>query len=268
MKQFDFGTNWLDFSRHACTRVHVELAKGDFRQLFQDIDLTGKTFLDVGFGQGLSLLTAAEAGALCVGNDINPKCCHALRLNAAFYPDTALENVKTAVGSILDERVVQRILRTTADGKGFDIVHAWGSLHHTGDMWQAIEITSQLVSPGGFLALAIYNRHWTSPIWKRIKHIYNVVPETGKKTMLFVCGVIKFFGAWATMGERPTIKSRGMDFKYDMIDWLGGYPYEYAADYEILNFMKSRGFILKKLTPQKGWTGTVEYLFRKNGVLP
>jgi SAM-dependent methyltransferase len=76
--QFDFGSNWIAFSRRALTPEKVELARRDFTRLLKGIDLKGKSFLDIGFGQGLSLLLAQEAGAHVFGNDINPKCRVAL----------------------------------------------------------------------------------------------------------------------------------------------------------------------------------------------
>lgn len=81
--QFDFGKNWLDFSKNALTAERVAQAQTDFEKLFQGIDLMGKTFLDIGFGQGLSLLIAKQKGAIVIGCDVNPKCQEALQQTAA-----------------------------------------------------------------------------------------------------------------------------------------------------------------------------------------
>ena len=59
--QFDFGENWDDFSRKALNRENVRQAKEDFQRLLDGIPLENRSFLDIGFGQGLSLLTAASA---------------------------------------------------------------------------------------------------------------------------------------------------------------------------------------------------------------
>ena len=42
----------------------------------------------------------------------------------------------------------------------FDVVYSWGVLHHTGNMWQAIENSSQCVNEEGYLIIAIYNKQF------------------------------------------------------------------------------------------------------------
>jgi 2-polyprenyl-6-hydroxyphenyl methylase/3-demethylubiquinone-9 3-methyltransferase len=51
----------------------------------------------------------------------------------------------------------------------------------------------------------------------------------------------------------------------DIIDWVGGYPYEAARAEEIFDFYKARGFTLLKLKSGKG-LGCNEFVFVKNGV--
>jgi len=61
--QFDFGDNWLEFSVRVLTEKKVNEARKDFQSLIGNYNLAGKSFLDIGFGQGLSLLIATEMGA-------------------------------------------------------------------------------------------------------------------------------------------------------------------------------------------------------------
>ena len=39
----------------------------------------------------------------------------------------------------------------------FDIVYSWGVLHHTGDVWHAIENAASRVKPGGIFYIALYS---------------------------------------------------------------------------------------------------------------
>ena len=54
-----------------------------------------------------------------------------------------------------------------------------------------------------------------------------------------------------------------MSFVNDVIDWIGGYPFEVATPEEIFNFFRNRGFVLKKLKTCGGKMGCNEFLFSK-----
>ena len=45
----------------------------------------------------------------------------------------------------------------------FDVVYSWGVLHHTGDMWRALENALIPLAPGASHYIAIYNdqAHWS-----------------------------------------------------------------------------------------------------------
>jgi len=50
----------------------------------------------------------------------------------------------------------------------------------------------------------------------------------------------------------------------DVIDWVGGYPFEVAKPKVIIDFCKERGFILEKLKTVNGKLGNNEYLFKRS----
>jgi 2-polyprenyl-6-hydroxyphenyl methylase/3-demethylubiquinone-9 3-methyltransferase len=60
----------------------------------------------------------------------------------------------------------------------FDVVYSWGVLHHTGEMWKAMDIVADMVTDRGVLFLAIYNDQgiW-SKLWRMVKKIYNLLPK-------------------------------------------------------------------------------------------
>ena len=43
---------------------------------------------------------------------------------------------------------------------------------------------------------------------------------------------------------------------HDWIDWLGGYPYEFATPSEVVRFVEAQGFSLQK-------TRNTEYVFQR-----
>lgn len=259
---FDFGSNWREFSRHALTPDRVAQARAHFQQLLSPLNLEGRSFLDIGFGQGLSLLAASARGARAVGCDINPKCAEVLAENRNWFAD-AQGAIPVVIGSILCPGIVEQCRALAPDGKAFDVVHSWGVLHHTGDMAGAIAHAAALTNENGYLILAIYNRHWTSPLWSGIKWTFNRCPRLLQRLMIAVFFPVIYLAKLLVTRENPLRQTRGMDFYYNVIDWVGGYPYEYAAIAEIEQRMRAQGFQMLKALPAQVPTGCNEFVFRR-----
>lgn len=258
--QFDFGQNWKEFSAEGLNSDRVEASRKAFRKLTEGVPLDGNSFLDIGFGQGLGLLLAAEAGARCVGLDINPKCEEALRTTARFFPGLPLPHA--VQGSILDPDCVERLSKL-ADDSGYEVVHSWGVLHHTGDMRAAVRNAASLVASDGFFIVALYNRHWSSFTWKVIKFLYCKSPRIIQRFLISLFYPVIYAAKWLVTGRNPKEKERGMDFYYDVIDWVGGYPYEYASEGETRAMLEPLGFQLLSVNPPPTPTGCIEYVFRR-----
>ena len=54
-----------------------------------------------------------------------------------------------------------------------------------------------------------------------------------------------------------------MTIWFDLLDWLGGYPFEVSTPKAVFNFYKSRGFILTQLQTVGGKLGCNEFVFRR-----
>ena len=119
MRQFDFGENWSEFSANALNAEKVRQAREEFADLLRrgSVELEGRSFLDIGFGQGLSVLSAAVAGANAVGCDINPKCAEVLERNRVLFPAAGSISIPVVVGSILEPATVQALRRMRAGTK-------------------------------------------------------------------------------------------------------------------------------------------------------
>ena len=261
--QFDFGKNWKAFSENALTNEKIDQARTALRDLL-DEDFADNTLLDIGFGQGMSLLLATERNAITYGCDINPTCKQVLDANRErFFAHLNDREIPCVVGSILDDAVVKQLRQLTPSGT-YDIVHSWGVLHHTGDMTTAIRNAASLVRPGGTFVLALYNRHWTSSTWLAIKYLYCKSPELLQRLFIMLLYPIIWLAKFIVTGKNPMRQQRGMDFMYNVIDWVGGYPYEYESIEETERRMKALGFTLDKAVPAEVPTGCNEFVFRKN----
>ncbi|MBX0331031.1 class I SAM-dependent methyltransferase [Oscillochloris sp. ZM17-4] len=258
MRGFDFGKNWQAFSSEHVDEGRIAVAARSLQALLGREELGGASVLDVGCGSGIFAIAAHRLGAgRVLGVDINPRSIDASERNLARLAPGA--PVTFRLGSALD--------RAAMDGLGqFDLVYAWGSLHHTGAMHDAITNTARLVAPGGTLVLAIYNRHITSPIWRGIKWLYNRVPGFVQRLMAIVFAGVIYLAKLAVTRRNPLEKERGMDFWYDVIDWVGGYPYEYASPAEVETFVQGLGLTLRSLAPAQVPTGCNELVFERTPV--
>ena len=266
-ERFEFGRNWSRFLA-LLSADRIQAAEDSLRYLLESDNLAGRTFLDIGSGSGLFSLAARRLGARVHSFDYDPDsvACTA-ELRQRYFPGDPAWTVEQ--GSVLDEVYLRQL-------SAADVVYSWGVLHHTGAMWQALANVSDLVRPGGRLFIAIYNDQGSrSRRWRRIKQTYNqlptllrppfaalvIAPDELKKAVSAMLGLR--FGAYLR-AWRQTDPRRGMNHWRDIVDWVGGYPYEYAAPEEIFDFFRQRGFTLSRLLCKGVGLGCNEFVFVKS----
>jgi len=251
---FKFGQNWASFSRQL-DEGRIEDAVKSLTSLFGEDTLKGKSFLDIGCGSGLFSIAAARLGAQpIVGIDVDAVSVDTSRNNFSHWMD-GKQTASFSQTSVLDFEALKSL-------GSFDVMYSWGVLHHTGNMAQAIRNAARCVRPGGFLMIAIYNRHWSSPVWKRVKWLYNKAGGFGQKVLVWVFMPVIFVAKWLVTFKNPFKMKRGMDFAHNVIDWVGGYPYEYASVAEMTAMLESLGFEVLTVRPAGVPTGCNEFVCR------
>ncbi|WP_029583539.1 bifunctional 2-polyprenyl-6-hydroxyphenol methylase/3-demethylubiquinol 3-O-methyltransferase UbiG [Bradyrhizobium sp. URHD0069] len=233
---FEFGENWKNYSK-TIDQKRIDSAVVGVKKLFPH-GLAGKTFLDIGCGSGLHTLAALLLGAASVtAVDIDENSVSTTQ--ALLTKHAPNPNWTAKIASIFD---------ASPDMLGkFDVVYSWGVLHHTGDMWGAIERAADLVKPGGQFAIAIYSTTSCDSMWKAEKKFYSRAPRPVQWSIRQVY-MAAFLAAKTLLGGNPISyvrhysEVRGMNFSHDAHDWLGGYPYETGTPEELLERVSALGF--------------------------
>lgn len=245
-RRFRFGANWRAYSRHIDEET-VERAAASIRNLTGGREHRG-LFLDVGCGSGLFSVAAARVGYTVRAFDYDEASVStATKSLRSFAPPSSTWTVER--GDILDDDYVSQLPQS-------DVVYAWGVLHHTGDLWRALENACRVVAPGGVLVVAIYNdQGLRSRIWKTVKRLYvHVWPL--RPVLLAGSFVVLWWRTIArdTVRRRSPLGSwrgydpggRGMNAWHDLVDWVGGYPFEVASPGEVASFLSLQGFTVER----------------------
>jgi 2-polyprenyl-6-hydroxyphenyl methylase/3-demethylubiquinone-9 3-methyltransferase len=108
-------------------------------------------------------------------------------------------------------------------------------------------------------------------VWRAVKRAYNRLPRGLKWIVLWPA----FARLWGPTIVRDTFKGRplatwsgygggrGMSPWRDVVDWVGGYPFEVARPESILEFYRERGYVPERLTTCGTGHGCNEFVFRK-----
>jgi 2-polyprenyl-3-methyl-5-hydroxy-6-metoxy-1,4-benzoquinol methylase len=251
-KHFSFGKNWTNFSKKI-DQGTISRAEKDL--LYLTGDLRDKSFLDIGSGSGLHSLAAINLGInQLVAVDIDEDSVNSTK---NLLANLNFKNIDIYTDDILNTKIKEK----------FDIVYSWGVLHHTGNMYKAIENSLNLVKDDGLLIISIYLKTNYCEMWKKIKKKYTYGNKLTKTIMASIWLPLHLLRK-ITNKSIFKQKSRGMLWFYDSIDWLGGYPYESASKEEIEKFLINKKFYLLKsykTNPSIGLfgSGCAEYVFKK-----
>jgi 2-polyprenyl-3-methyl-5-hydroxy-6-metoxy-1,4-benzoquinol methylase len=255
---FSFGENWLKYLDEMPPEAIVR--HGAYVADWLGPDLSGLRILDIGSGQGLFSLSAHRAGAEVLAFDADSAAVAATNRLRSLDGNPATWRVQR--GSILDSDYVGQL-------GTFDVVASWGVLHHTGRLWDGLDAAASRVAAGGRLWIALYHKTPQSGRSLRTKRLYNRLPSAGQ---------VLFRGGYATAKVAKNIVvrrslerlrtyhlERGMTWRRDIEDWLGGLPYEVSSPGEVLARLRPQGFALERLQDGIAEGANDVYLFRRDG---
>ena len=260
-ERFGFGKNWYNFIVDQFGDEVISSSRQHFLEFLEKENLDGMSMLDIGCGSGLHSTAAIQSGVkslLSFDYDSNSVLATKFVHEKAGKPT----NWHVEQGSVLDADYMKSLNK-------FDLVYSWGVLHHTGDVFTAMEHAGDRVAPKGLLYIALYAAdvqvNPTAEEWLEIKQSY-VNGSILRKRYIELWYIWRFMmgkritGLFSAIRQFRQKRIRGMDTMTDIRDWVGGWPMEFVWDQDAVDFYEKRGFQLKKIVTGEANT---EFLFQK-----
>ncbi len=231
---FSFGENWINYA----SQINNEVLEINNKYIFNlmaenNINIENKIILDLGCGSGINSVSLSFLNPkkiVCIDYDNNSVECTKRIINTYGNKNVEYECIQT---SILDDNFISKYLET------FDFIYCYGVLHHTGNMYQAINNTFKLSKQNCKLYLGLYHQFNTleRDLENKTEYFY------GNKSIknYLICDYMAVFKNWHVKKiddlqnySWNIINHRGMNRYHDCVDWLGGFPYE-VINVNILN---------------------------------
>jgi ubiquinone/menaquinone biosynthesis C-methylase UbiE len=213
-------------------------------------EIRGKAVLDSGCGTGIfSIIFARNGAAQVTGIDISPGSLGTAR------------GLKEKFGLANAEFREQDMLALPFPEASFDIVWAWGTVHHTTNPLGAVEGLLRVLRPGGSILLAVYKRTKVTWIHEAIRR---TLVRTPRRSWNGLAKVMAFFGAPIVFLFKRREKSRkGEKLSELILDWYFVPIRHYYRPDEIRKFLEDRGLAIENYLAHSGrFNSSSNFIFK------
>ena len=235
---------WTEYiPEYEATEKHWEI-------FFSEDEVRGKSVLDAGCGTGIfSIIFANNSAGRVTGIDISEGSLQtALSLKEKFEIQNA--NFQK-----------EDMLHLPFQDENFDIVWAWGTVHHTTDPFKAIDELIRVLKKGGSILLAIYTRTKLTFIHEIIRKILVRAP---KRTWTALSKIMAFFLTPVVFFFKKREKSRkGEKLEELILDWYFVPIRYYYKPKEIKSYLEKKGFTIENYLHASGrFNSTSNFIFK------
>jgi len=239
-----YDTVWTQYiPEFESSKEHLEL-------FFDDEEIVSKRILDAGCGTGIFCTIFGSKGAQkVVGIDISRG---SLRTAEGLREGFKLDNV---------ELQLTDMLRLPFRNEIFDIVWAWGTVHHTEDPKRAIEELMRVLKNHGTLFLAIYKRTSMTPVHEIIRKTLIRFP---RKFWIPISRIMAcFLKPFVKVFKKREKARKGETLEELILDWYFVPIRFYYTPDEISEFLEERDFTIEKFLPGSGrFESTSNFIFK------
>ncbi|MFQ6082591.1 MAG: class I SAM-dependent methyltransferase [Candidatus Aminicenantia bacterium] len=235
---------WTEYlPEYEASQSHLEL-------FFKDDEIVNRTILDAGCGTGIFTIIFANKGAKkVIGVDISEG---SLNTGRELKEKFKLSNVEFQKDDMLNLSFKENT---------FDIVWAWGTIHHTEDPYKAMEELIRVLKKDGIFFMALYKKTKLTFIHEIIRR---VLIKTPRKSWTILSKIMAFFLSPIVFLFKKREKSRkGEKLEELILDWYFVPIRHYFYPERIKSFLEKRNFIIEKFLPASGrFNSTSNFIFK------
>ncbi|MFC1672150.1 class I SAM-dependent methyltransferase [Planctomycetota bacterium] len=227
---------------YAPSREHLEA-------FFDDGEVTGKSVFDAGCGCGIFSVICAEKGAIVTGADVS---AGAIEASEALKKERGVGNVEFMRADMLD---------LPFEDSSFDIVWAWGSVHHTERPMDALDELLRVLKDDGVILLALYRK-------SRLTFLHGIATRILSRTPLavqpFLAGLISLpLYPFITLFKKREKMRKGETLAHLVLDWFFVPIRHHYDPEEIRLYMQSKGFGMEKaIVTASRFDSTSNFIFK------
>jgi len=216
-----------------------EASENHWKIFYPPQEIQGKSVLDAGCGTGIfSIIFARNGASEVLGIDIS---------EGSLETAQSLKEKFSLTNAAFQK---QDMLKLPFADETFDIVWAWGTVHHTTDPFGAVTELIRVLKDEGSLLLAVYTRTKLTFLHEIIR---KTLVRTPKKTWKALSKILAFFLWPIVLIFKKREKSRkGETLEELIMDWYFVPVRHYYYPEEIQSFLEKRGFIIEKFLPASG----------------